>query len=331
MKSNTKEEQPCDANAAASVVLFSDRWDVSIIIVNWNTRDMLRDCLASIYAQTQGVSFEVIVVDNASSDGSVAMLREEFPNVVLIENPDNRGFAAANNQAMAIARGRYVLLLNPDTLVRGDAIHKSVVFSDQDGSYAVIGIRNESQDGSLQRNCFRFASVLNLSISALGFHEAFPGSRLWGRERLSWWDYRDTREVDCVAGCYMLVRRDAIHEVGVMDETYFMYGEEMDWCWRFHRHGWKVVYYPDATILHYGGAASSQNAAAMRVAQRQSLLRFIEKREGRLAGIAARGILTGAGIVRLGYYLLRWMLGPGHARPRSRQKLRQAVTMAFGF
>lgn len=304
--------------------------EVTIIIVNWNTCGYLRGCLTSIYDQTRDIDFEVIVVDNASHDGSPDMVKQEFSRVILIENIENRGFASGNNQAMAIARGRYLLLLNPDTLVVEGAIQKSLTFADQNSSCAVVGICNESADGTLQRNCFRFASVVNLLISALGLHEVFPRSRLWGRERLSWWDYQSTREVHCVAGCYMLVRHDAIRQIGAMNETYFMYGEEMDWCWRFRRSGWTVLYYPHAKIIHYGGAASSQNAAAMRIAQRESLLRFIESREGRLAGLFARGILVVSGFVRFIYWALRWILGPRPSRPRNRQKMRQAITMAFG-
>lgn len=330
METHVSVERPENGIAEVPKGPARDGADVSVIIVNWNTRDLLCDCLRSVYEQTRGITFEVIVVDNASRDDSATMVRTEFPQAVVIENKENTGFAAANNQAMAIAQGRYVLLLNPDTVVRDYAIQKSIAFADQDSSCAVVGIRNESPDGSLQRNCFRFGSVANLLICALGLHEVFPGSRLWGRERLSWWDYRGIREVDCVAGCYMLVRHDAIRQVGRMDEAYFMYGEEMDWCWRFRRGGWKVLYYPDATIVHYGGAASSQNAAAMRIAQRQSLLRFIQKREGRPAGVLARAILFASGAVRFVYWVFRWILGSHQIRLRSQQKARQAITMAFG-
>ena len=305
--------------------------DVLIIIVNWNTCGYLRNCLASIYDQTQDIDFEVIVVDNASHDGSADMVRQEFPRVTLIANRENRGFASGNNQAMAIGQGRYLLLLNPDTVVVEGAVQKSLAFADQNEWCAVVGIYNESADGTLQRNCFRFASVGNLLISALGLHEVFPRNRLWGRERLTWWDYQSTREVPCVAGCYMLVRHDAIRQIGAMNEAYFMYGEEMDWCWRFHRGGWRVLYYPHAKIIHYGGAASSQNAAAMRIAQRESLLRFIESREGRLAGLCARGILVASGFVRFVYWALRWMLGPRPSRACTLEKMRRAITMALGY
>jgi GT2 family glycosyltransferase len=307
-----------------------DTLDVSIIIVNWNTRDILRGCLWSVYEQTQDISFEVIVVDNASSDDSSTMIKKEFPQVVFIENTENRGFAAANNQGMKIAKGRYVLLLNPDTIVLDGAIQKTTVFADQSPEAAVVGIRNDRPDGSLTKNCFQFASVQNLIIYSLGLHRVFANSRFFGRERLSWWDHLTTREVDVVAGCYMLVRRSAIDQVGMMDETYFMYGEEMDWCWRFQQAGWKILYYPDARIIHYGGMSAAQNPAGMRVEQQKSFLYFIEKRQGRMARHLARSLLVLSGLIRIGYWGLGWLFSGSLTRANVARKLRDALTTCFG-
>jgi len=284
--------------------------DVSIIIVSWNTRDILRDCLRSVYEQTKAITFEVIIVDNSSRDGSAEMVREEFPQIILIENSGNRGFAAANNQGMAIAKGWYVLLLNPDTIVLDGAIQKSVLFADQNPSAAVVGVRIERPDGTLCRDCFRYASLLNLIISTFGMHRLFPRSRFWGREGYSRWDYRSVLVVEVVAGCYMLTRRQAIDIVGNMDESYFMYGEEMDWCWRFQRAGWKVLYYPDARIIHCGGMSAAQNPVGMSIELQKSFLRFIEKRQGRAGRLAARGLLFLARLIRLLYWSIRWTIGP---------------------
>lgn len=305
--------------------------DVSIIIVNWNTRDILQDCLRSVYEQTKDVRFEVIVIDNASTDGSATMAKEEFPQAILIENLQNRGFAAANNQGMAIAGGRYILLLNPDTIVLDGAIQKSVLFADQNPSAAVVGVCIERPDGTLCRDCFRYASLLNLIISTFGMHRLFPRSRFWGRERYSWWDYRSIRLVEVVAGCYMLTRRQAIDIVGNMDESYFMYGEEMDWCWRFQRAGWKILYYPDARIIHYGGMSAAQNPVGMSIELQKSFLRFIEKRQGRAGRLAARGLLFLAWLIRLLYWSIRWTIGPSHIRSLSRRNLRRIMYLSLGF
>lgn len=305
--------------------------DVSIVIVNWNARDVLRGCLKSIYGQTEGIEFEVIVVDNASSDASAAMVAEEFPQATVIRNSENRGFAAANNQGIAIAKGRYVLLLNPDTVVLDGAIHQSVRFAEQNPSAAVIGVRIERPDGTLCRDCFRYASTLNLAISTFGMHRLFPNSRLWGRERYSWWDYQSVREVEVVAGCFMLVSKAAIDRVGGLDESYFMYGEEMDWCWRFRNGGWQVLYYPEARIVHYGGVSAAQNPVAMSVHSQRSLLRFIRKRQGRMGCLAARGLLLAAGVMRVFYWCLRWVLGPRRVRSLCSEKLRKVLASSFGY
>jgi GT2 family glycosyltransferase len=304
--------------------------DVSIIIVSWNTRDILRECLRSVYQETREISFEVIVIDNASSDSSAGMVKEEFPQVILIGNSENKGFAAANNQGMRLANGLYILLLNPDTIVLDGAIQKSVAFAAQCPKAAVVGVRNDRPDGTLTKNCFQFASVQNLIISSFGLHRLFPNSRFWGRERLLWWDYLTIREVDVVAGCYMLVRREAIDQVGMMDEAYFMYGEEMDWCWRFKRAGWGILYYPDAKIIHYGGLSAAQNPVGMQMEHRKSYLRFIERRQGRIARHVACSLLFLMRFLRIWYWWFRWLFSFGEARTISKQKIRQGITSFFG-
>ncbi len=303
--------------------------DVTIIIVNWNTRDILRECLRSVFEQTCDIAFEVIVVDNASSDGSAEMVKKEFPQVVLISNAENRGFAVANNQGIRIAKGRYVLLLNPDTIVLDGAIQKTIAFADQNPTCGVVGIRNDRPDGTLVKNCFEFARVQNLMISLLGLHRVFPRNRFFGRERITWWDYLTIRRVDVVAGCFMLVKRQAIDQVGGMDEAYFMYGEEMDWCWRFRQAGWETLYYPDAQIIHYGGMSVAQNHSRMRVEQQKSLLRFIEKRQGRGARRIAHSLLFVSGLLRLGFWSLCWIVSSGDAHTISNRKMRQAIMTSF--
>lgn len=251
--------------------------DISIIIVNWNTRDILRDCMMSVYEQTQGVCFEVIVIDNASSDGSVEMVRQEFPQVILIENSDNRGFAAANNQGMRIAQGDYILLLNSDTIVLDGAIQKTAAFTYKHPEAAVVGCRVLNSDKTLQPTCFMFPSLLNLFLATTYLYKIFPNSRFFGRERMSWWDRKNIREIDVVTGCFMLVRRTAMEQVGLMDERYFMYGEETDWCWQFKKAGWKNIFFPDAQIIHLGGQSSKQVKVAMMIQLRKAILYFIKK------------------------------------------------------
>ena len=251
--------------------------DVSIVIVNWNTRDILRDCLASVYEQGGEIDFEVIVIDNASTDGSVEMVKKDFPRVTLIENSQNRGFAAANNQGIAISKGRYVLLMNSDTIVLFNTIAKTVAFADSHPKAAVVGCRVLNHDRTLQPTCFMFPSILNMLLSSTYLYKLFPKSKFFGRERMTWWNRNDVREVDVVTGCFMLVRQDAIKKVGSMDEQFFMYGEETDWCYRFKRAGWKILFTPCAEIIHLGGQSSKGIRVDMLIRLRISILQFMKK------------------------------------------------------
>ena len=263
--------------------------DVSVIIVNWNTEKILRDCLKSVYEHTTGIDFETIVIDNASADGSAAMVKAEFGQVILIENHDNRGFAAANNQGMKIAKGRYVLLLNSDTVVLDGAIQKTIAFADQHPEAAVVGCKVLNPDGTLQPSCFMFPSLLNLFLATTYLYKIFPNCRFFGREQMAWWNRNDIRQVDVVTGCFMLVRQTTIEQVGPMDDEYFMYAEETDWCWRFKKAGWKNLFYPDAKIIHLGGQSSMQIRSKSLIQLRLGILQFFYKNKSRpyyiLAGI----------------------------------------------
>lgn len=265
--------------------------DVSIIIVNWNTREITRQCLRSIYEQTAGITFEVVVVDNASEDGSVEMICSDFPQAILIKNTVNKGFAAANNQGMAVTKGRYTLLLNSDTLVLDNAIAKSIAFADQHPEAAVVGCRVLNLDKTLQPTCFMFPSLLNMVLSSIYLYKLYPRSRFFGREKMTWWDRSDIREVDVVTGCFMLVRKEAIDQVGMMDEDFFMYGEETDWCYRFRQAGWQRLYAPVAQIIHLGGQSSAKVRGEMLVQLRVSIIKFMKKHYGYLSSIFS-GLLT---------------------------------------
>ena len=273
--------------------------DVSIVIINWNTKKLLRDCLASVYEKAGDIDYEVIVVDNASVDGSSEMIRNEFRQIILIENPENRGFAAANNQAMAVAKGRYVLLLNSDTIVLGDAIANTVRFADAHPKAGVIGCKVLNPDRTVQRTCFMFPSILNILLSSTYLYKLFPKSKFFGREQMTWWDRSDVRQVDVVTGCFMLVRREAIDQVGMMDERFFMYGEETDWCYRFGKKGWKVMFAPVGRIIHFGGQSASQKPVAMIIQLRMSILKFIRKHNGWLSHLIARILIAFFFAVRL--------------------------------
>jgi len=268
-------------------VIRMNKLDVSIVIVNWNTRAIVSNCLRSVFEETDKIKFEVIIVDNASTDGSVEMIREEFPEVIIICNKSNRGFAAANNQGIQIGRGEYVLLLNSDTIILDNAISKSIFFARNNPKAAVTSCRVLNSDKTLQPTCFMFPSICNMILSSTYIYKIFPKNRFFGRERMSWWKRNDVRDVDAVTGCFMLVRKDAIGEIGNMDERFFMYAEETDWCYRFKQAGWQVMFMPDAEIIHLHKGSSKKIESTMRLQLSGSILLFFEKHKSRTQYILA--------------------------------------------
>jgi len=277
--------------------------DVSIIIVAWNVRKLLYDCLKSVYDQTKGVDFEVIYVDNASKDGSVEMVTKEFPEVKVIRNEENKGFIKANNQGIEVAQGRYVLLLNSDTIVLDNAITKTVKFADEHPKAAVVGCRVLNPDYTIQLTCFMYPSLLNMFLAATYLYKIFPKSRLFGREYMTWWDFNNVREVQTIAGCYSLVRMEAIKQVGLMDELYFVYSDDPDWCYRFRKSGWKIMFTPDAQIIHYGGQNTKQMAREFRWQLEGSRLIFMRLHRNKLEFLAARLLTALFLLLRIPYHL----------------------------
>jgi GT2 family glycosyltransferase len=289
--------------------------DLSVILVNWNTCGILRNCLESVYRETQTLSFEVFVVDNASTDGSADMVRRQFPQVRLIENGTNRGFAAANNQAIAQASGDYILLLNSDTLVLDNALAKSVDFARRHPEAGVVGCRVLNADRTLQPSCFMVPSLLNLFLLTTYLSRLFKRNRFFGRERMTWWDRTDQRPVEVVTGCFMLIRREVIDDIGALDEAFFMYGEETDFCYRAHKAGWELLFTPEAEIIHLGGASSRQVRPEMMLQLRGSILLFMKKHR-------SAPVYWAACVLVMLFFLLRapyWYLyGLAAARERER-------------
>ncbi len=275
---------------------------MSIIVVAWNVRQLLYDCLKSVFDQTKSIDFEVIYVDNASEDGSVEMVLREFPKVKIIENENNEGFIKANNQAIEIVQGRYVLLLNSDTIVLDNAIAKTIKFADAHPKAAVVGCRVLNPDMTLQRTCVMYHSPLNLFLLATYLYKLFPKSKFFGREAMTWWNFDDVREVETISGCYALVRKEAIDQVGLMDPIYFVYGDDPDWCYRFQKAGWKNMYTPEARIIHYGGQTTKQLARKFSLQLCGSILIFMKKHKGTFAFYSARIFLASFFLLRVPYW-----------------------------
>jgi len=234
---------------------------LSIVIVNYNTRKLLRSCLASIYAGANGLPFDVCVVDNNSRDNSVGMVRSEFPKVKVTENKSNVGFSKANNAVIAQTDADYILLLNPDTLVLGDAIDRVVRYLEGHPEVGICGCKVLNTDRTLQLACRRSIPTPKVAFFRLtGLSKLFPNSKTIARYNLTYEDPETTHEVDAVSGAFLMIRRQAIEDIGLLDERFFMYGEELDWCLRAKRAGWAVMYYPEAEIIHYKGESTKYNS-----------------------------------------------------------------------
>lgn len=234
--------------------------DLSICIVNYNAKKLLDECLESIYCNTKRISFEIFVVDNGSVDGSTSMVKEKYPEVKLIENDCNVGFAKANNQALRESQGRYVLLLNNDTVVLPNALDKLVEFMDSHPEAGACGARLLNPDGTLQPQCRRgFQTPIAAVSHLLYLDRLFPKSRIFGKYFLTYLDSDKTHEVDTVSGACELVRREAMDKVGMLDEQFFIYSEDIDWCLRIKKAGWKVYYVYEAEIIHYGGQGGTKH------------------------------------------------------------------------
>ncbi len=249
--------------------------DLGIVIVNWNTRDYLRACLESVCA-SEGVRHRVVVVDNASTDGSVDMVRAEFPQLELIAHPTNDGYPCANNIGLrrlgfaggdetyrAPPRVRYALLLNPDTVVPPTALRDMVALMDAHPEYGAAGPKLVLADGSLDLACRRsFPSPAISFYHMVGLAKLFPHSRRFGRYNMTYLDPDQGTVVDSVVGAFMLVRREAVVAVGLLDEGFFMYGEDLDWAYRIQKAGWVNYYHPAVVVRHYKRAASRQSKRA---------------------------------------------------------------------
>ncbi|MCX7681430.1 MAG: glycosyltransferase family 2 protein [Anaerolineae bacterium] len=309
---------PCWNWPILSCAVASDMVDLSVIIVNWNVRALLRRCLHSVLYPQPKPGLEVIVVDNGSTDGSAAMVRQEFPNVCLIANHDNRGFPAANNQGIAIARGRYILLLNPDTEVVGDALSTLVAFADAHPDVGVVGPQLLYPDGRVQPSRRRFPTLATAFFESTWLQPYAP-RRLLERYYVS--DRPDDipQDVDWVCGAALMARREAIAQVGLMDEGFFMYSEELDWCRRFKEAGWRVVYLPTAKVIHHEGKSSEQVLPARHVHFQTSKVRYFRKYHGALAAETLRLFLLGTYLWQIGVEGCKWLVG--HKRPLRAQRI----------
>jgi len=276
---------------------------LSIIIISWNTKELLAQCLASIYAYPPPEPFEIVVVDNGSRDGSAAMVTRNYSQVHLIRNEDNRGFAQANNQGILASRGHYLLLLNPDTEVHANALATLIRFLDDHADAGAVGARLLNADGSLQHSCSPAPTLLNEWLHL--FH--LDRER---RQGMATWDISKPRQVDTLLGACLMVRREAVDEIGLLDESYFMYSEEVDFCYRLRRAGWRLYWIPQAEVVHYGGQSTRQIATEMFLQLYRNKLLYFRKHYGRPGAWIYKLILLCASLMRLAVSPFSWLEKP---------------------
>lgn len=296
--------------------------DLSIILVSYNTRELLRDCIMSIYETVKQVDFEVFVVDNASSDGSPGMVAEEFHGVGLIENTENVGFARAVNQGMIISRGRYVLLLNSDTVLKEGTVNVLMDFLDRRKNAAAAGPKVLSTDGETQNKGFLFPSVIFSFLILSGINKLGPERfkrRLFPR---FFWDENTLKEVDYLEGSCFLIRKEAIDAVGLLPEEYFMYFEEAEWCFRAKQLGYEIWYVPEVEVTHLVASSPSGNRDDV---YNKSMILFYKRNVGAVRGTCISLIMILATAID---FFSSWLFGRSNAdRKKVLDRMKQHVAI----
>ena len=277
--------------------------DLSIVIVCWNTRDLLKQCLDSVYANPPQWLFEIWVVDNASSDETASMVRLSFPEVKLIENKKNVGFAAANNQAVQMCSGSFVLLLNPDTIVKPRALEYLLAFMKDHPQVGGTGPRLLNADESFQLSCYPFPTLTREFWRLFYLDKILP----YALYDLSRWDLSTPRDVDSIQGACLLLRREVLDQVGLFDADYFLYSEEIDLCYRIKRAGWRLVWVPEVVVIHFGGQSSKQVATQSFLNLYRGKVLFFRKHYGRIYAWFYRCVLLLAALARLAISPFAWL------------------------
>jgi len=290
---------------------------LSVLLVSYNTKELLRECLQSLLASCKAVSPEIIVVDNASRDGSAEMVNTLFPEVMLIRNESNAGFARATNQGIRASSGKYVLLLNPDTLIVGNAIDEMLVWMESHPDVGICGPQLLNEDGTIQRSLFSFPSLLTVTMVHLCPFIA-PINRFLSIDEFS--DHSISHVTECLSGACFMIRQEVINSIGLLDERFFLNAEEMDFCRRATLDGWKVYFLAKAKVVHYGGESSASNPASGFIEFHRAQHLYYVKYFGKLKQFILKAILFSGVLLRTVYYGLRALLGDASAQRIAREK-----------
>lgn len=270
--------------------------DLSVVVVSWNSAEFLEQCLSAVYSATNGHPFEVIVIDNASADGSAALVREKFPAAKLVVNDRNRGVSYAFNQGLRMSSGRYVQTLCSDTMVQPGAFETMMAFLETHPDAGAVGPQLIYPDGRLQPSCRAFPTFSTFVWEFSGLSRLFPGHPVFGRWRMGDFDHRTLREVDQPRGSSLMVRRETVEEIGLWDEDLDMFFNDVDWCLRIKQRGWKIYFLPSALMVHHGGSSVRKVRPKMILQSHRCCYRFFRKHQ--------RGAIQTVGVRLLGLALL---------------------------
>jgi GT2 family glycosyltransferase len=308
---------------------------ISIVIVTWNCRKFTDECLASLRAYSHDPQMEIIVVDNASSDGTPELVRDSHPEVTLVQTNQNLGFAKGNNVGIRMCSGKYIFLINPDVKVLNGCIERMIAYMDENPQIGLLGPRMLGGDGKPYRSYMRAPTLWRLFCRALALDSLFPNSKLFGGYLMPYFDGNQTAEVDVLNGWFWMTRREAINHVGLLDESLFMYGDDLDWCKRFREGGWKVVFFPEVASIHYGGGSSSNAPVRFYVEMQRANFQYWQKNFG-LASQKMFLLIVGIhqSIRLLGNALL--FAGSKSKRPQAAGKIKRSLAclrwaMGFGY
>ncbi len=276
--------------------------DVSICIVNWNTKELLQKCLRSIKEKTVELTYEIIVVDNNSQDDSVQMIKLDYPDCLIIENKINLGFAKGNNEAVKKASGKYILYLNPDTELITNAIYGMFLFLEKNADFGAVGCKLVGSDGQIQFSCARtFPTPFNQFSYLAMLYRLFPQSRSLSTVEMNYWDHSGNREIDCVSGACIMARKHIIDALNGFDENFFMYAEDVDLCYRIRKESLKIYYLAEESVFHYEGASSKKKANKhfSAIMQRTSNYYFITKHFGHIKAFEFKAAVGVGSLIRL--------------------------------
>ena len=295
---------------------------ISFVIVSWNASSYLRKCLSSIYCNSIKSEFEVIVIDNGSSDDSVEMVKNEFPHAKIVETHRNFGFSKGNNIGIKLARGEWLYLVNSDVVVLPNSINLLDAFVRADERIGICGPRILDKNFHLQRSCMGKPTLWRIFCTVLSLDKMMSNCKIFSGYMMRWWNYSSSMNVDILNGCFWAIRRKAIDDVGLLDEQFFMYGEDMDYCVRLRESGWKVMYCNETAVVHYGGASSDNNPTRFYLEMYKANLKYWRKHQGMAAVAVYNSLIIAHHILRVAVRSI--LLPMTHDKEKAKYKIQRS-------